>query len=41
VVEPGVRKFKVVRKFIQRLQHYDNNFDALYMHDYVLATAAP
>jgi atypical dual specificity phosphatase len=41
VVEPGVRNFKVVRKFIQRLQHYDNDFDALYMHDYVLATAAP
>jgi protein-tyrosine phosphatase len=36
VVEPGVRKFRVVRKFLQRLAHYDNDFDALYLHDGLL-----
>lgn len=39
VVEPGVRRFRVVKKFVQRLEYYDNDFGALYLHDYVLATA--
>jgi atypical dual specificity phosphatase len=36
VVEPSVQNFKVVQKFVQRLKYYDNDFETLFMHDYVL-----
>jgi protein-tyrosine phosphatase len=36
VVEPSVRRFKVVKKFVQRLEYYNYDFDTLFLHDYVL-----
>ena len=36
VVEPYVREFRVVAKFIKRLSFFDGDFDALYVHDYAL-----
>jgi protein-tyrosine phosphatase len=36
VVEPSVRKFRVVKKFVQRLEYYNYDFDTLFLHDYVL-----
>jgi hypothetical protein len=36
VVEPSVREFRVVQKFVTRLEAFDGNFEALYLHDYVL-----
>lgn len=39
VVEPSVKNFRVVRKFLQRLEYYEGDFEALYLHDYVLGGA--
>ena len=36
VVEPSVRHYHVVRRFIQRLERYNCDFKALYLHDFVL-----
>jgi len=40
VVEPGILRSKVVLKFIKRLEHFDWNFETLYIHDYALPTSA-
>lgn len=36
VVEPYVKNFRVVRKFMNRLDYYGGDFEALFLHDYVL-----
>lgn len=39
VVEPSVKNFKVVRKFLDRLEYYEGDFQALYVADYLLQGA--